>query len=357
MDHRLKASRRWAQRIGCIGVIGAGLGACSSMLGAATSLYLSYELYEKYRELEEQDEVIHLALETIDTQERVMELYKEVQELQEEGLKNHFKEIKTGSWFSRLQDKEKKDLSDLLTLTLSPEDARNNARENLCYMYHNWKDDRKDEGSSVSFGGTGNCVFLTDTLVLTVLHMTDDPYDYLFYRTADTIVSITRPDLFDSFHVKDVVAISPRYDLAVLRVEEHLGNVKPVPIRTAVGESFSYFSISSDHGENKDEKVKYQVKEQPFTLVRKSDIYAMTQEGSLTFPSLEMDTPIRHGYSGSPIFDQNWNLIGLISKGRFGENEIQSKNAIVSDQVYAFLNCLVDQPLCKGWENTAQIQQ
>lgn len=339
MDHKAAKYRR-ASRIASIGQ---GIGCivqaivCAGFLG---SHYLTKKSYEEIIKLK--DEIIDAQEGTIQAKEGTIQAKESRLEIQQTGLKAGYPEI-VAPPEAALKEEERRDIEALLTAELPLEESKKRVRENICRIETSFINIRS-EPSVVGNEVRGTCLFLTPTIVLTAYHVPDAHELSFFYESLS--YTLSHNGHYISAH--QPIAISPRYDLALLRLDEAMPSVKPVPVGIATEDTLgdAFFLYSLQYAKDGHPEYGLSVEEHMLTAQeREQPSYIMTTEGRLDFPSLITKPFFPNGYSGSPVLRSDGKIVGVLSKG----NE-KKDTASISDYVSSFLKCLLDQPQCSGWE-------
>lgn len=166
----------------------------------------------------------------------------------------------------------------------------------------------------------GNCIYLTPSLVLTAYHMlASDDRD--FYSVDEMVKNSQGKE----FLVRETVAISPRYDLALVHTYFDSPGVVAVPISKTAS-----FPLKLELRSCGDDPMHCANITNELHIKGRREILGFNFQGKLMYPSLKVDAGVfKPGLSGSPVFQGN-SLIGLASL------EVEGYD-IVSDHVYDFL--------------------
>lgn len=270
---------------------------------------------ETYEKSIEQKEV------ALQQAEEKVKKYEEDGKKRKEALGNYYPPFR-GTDLLDKQDKE--NLAALLSLTLPLEVANEHIKNNTC----SYKAEILGEGlkGSAEYGG---CVFLTEDLVLTNYHVVHVDYFRDFFPIKSTVTTSDGLEVL----VKELIAISPLYDLALVRLKEPVASVFPTPVGQVQKEvqTFSYVSLYHKTGQEKlslDEGTLNLIEAVPFSLNLK---------GGVDPPSLVMQVSqgreLTYGDSGCPIL-QDGKVVGLFYAHR-------EKRQYVTYAVSAFLSQLI----------------
>lgn len=217
----------------------------------------------------------------------------------------------------QINDSDRKALSALLSLQLPPETAYKNARNNACFFRS------YVEGEPTTYGG---CIFLTEDLVLTTYRTFHVEYNPDFFILKNT-VSISNGT---EYAVKYPVALSPQFDLALLRLEERALSVKEVPIGHSSDKgNFTYFSLQEKS------KHLFSVEEGTLDFVGRMNQMDIHPNG-IYFPPcifMQVPKPLDTGTGGSPVL-QDGRFIGLLGIG-------SGDKTVVTDSTYKFIEEVV----------------
>lgn len=221
----------------------------------------------------------------------------------------------------QINDSDRKSLSALLSLQLPPETAYKNARNNVCFF----RSEIVAEGEPT--GTYGSCIFLTADLVLTTYRTFHVEYNPDFLMLKNTV---SRADGAE-YTVKYPIALSPQYDLTLLRLEERALSVKEMPIgHSSDKDNFTYFSLQEKS------KHLFSVEEGTLDFVGRMNQMNIHPRGIYFPPCLFMQVskPLDAGTNGSPVL-QNEKLIGLLIDIGSGDK------TTVTDSVYKFIEEIV----------------
>jgi hypothetical protein len=291
---------------------------------AAGVIFISGVGYQLISLVKNQQELIESLQEDLDVQKEIIGIKEktitsanEWFELNVKGLKSYFPEFVNAEEIG-LSDLEKKLFEDELAL---PSIDESKIWDNLCvyerYYFH-------DETFIGSFGG--NCIFVAPNIVLTNRHvaLSTDMDD--FYSKVGR-VSVGELEFF----AKEIFAVSPRYDLALVRVDNNYPKFNKIPIGVYDDSKplvlytcgNGDFSCSGEFPLRRD----LTLKERFLELI-------LTQNGTLSFPSLEINEIVEPGYSGSPVFSDG-KLVGLVAQNT-------DDGSFVTDHVYEFITNVVN---------------
>lgn len=220
----------------------------------------------------------------------------------------------------QINDSDRKSLSALLSLQLPPETGYKNAKDNICIF-------RSEFVAEGELTGTyGSCIFLTEDLVLTTYRTFHVEYNPGFLIPKNTVSNTNGTE----YAVKYPVALSPQYDLVLLRLEERMLSVKDVPIGHSSDKgTFTYLSLEEET------KHHFSVKEGTLDFVGRMNQMDIHPSGIYFPPCLFMQVskPIDVG-GGSPVL-QDGRLIGLL-RG-LGQRNIEA----ITDSIYKFIEDVV----------------
>tara|TARA_Y100000310_G_C20688619_1_gene820725 strand:- start:2692 stop:3804 length:1113 start_codon:yes stop_codon:yes gene_type:complete len=253
---------------------------------------------------------------TLQAKDRLIDSLERIIDSKTKGLETLFPEYFSVSEI-RLTPEEQADLTKLLT-EHSSEGEEIDPKSNLC-VYNSVNLYRGEITNRYS----GNCVFLSPTLVLTSLHLESDELESTFYDNEDLVKTNSK----ESYFVEDVLAISPRYDLVLVRIEGSYDGAKVIPLGKVAEETSELKMYSCVNGG--DICSESELQELDLTVQGYKTDLQIVVSGELMFPSVVALPRVDKGYSGSPVFEGDY-LVGLVAMQ--GED-----SSYLSDHVYDFV--------------------
>ena len=251
-----------------------------------------------------------------------------------------------------LTPEEKRDITALLDLPVPADEAKERVKNNLCsYVTASF---HYGHGRDVYKKDYGTCFFIRENLVVSAYHVLNKGYKNIIFHSYTVIKDR------NYIPAADVVAISLRHDLALVRLRESdnfFTNNYPIaqlPIgkATANGGPYSYHALRENlrpseyngsilrYYDEYEGKLEFK-EEQTKTL--------LNREGRLEYHSLLMDGSSQPDDNGAPVLDANGKVIGLLV-GVTNDKEGSNEQTGVTPHLYDFLSCVVNQPQCTGWE-------
>jgi len=300
-----------------------------------TELIEAYEtrLHYKERTIKANERSIHLLEEIITVDQKAIELEREGFNLcqksrsekeqfifsQQEGLEALFPEL--------IIKGDTKDIGQSLSQILSVNESQDSNQDNSCLVQTYFI----EEGNAF-LTSVGNCVFLDSNLALTNYHVVDGGHESVLYDfNLRSVIDTKGRD----YNFK-VLALSPRYDLALLEIL-HDGNKDIEPLKIGeINEEETLVNVFIDPNLNEDSWVN----ERSFsTFYETGDSIGLSQNGNLIFQSIRAEGDINLGDSGSPVY-QGGSLVGLI----WTKNE---GNIGITHHIRPFLSAVIEESTLK----------
>jgi len=208
---------------------------------------------------------------------------------------------------------------------------RNNVCGYITYMFDkkSLKEKRLEERAA------GTCVFVGENLVLTNSHVAKFHSKTYMEDSYTTKIRMVETQQGKTIRVKDIIAASPRHDLALLRTEEPNPDYQTVAIANpehSKGDDLNYIAYSYDFDTGE-----WTLKEENTKYIENSHDLSIRANGSLLFPGMTLLGESKKGYSGSPII-KDGKIVGLLAQTNEEENDIHA-----TDEVYTFLETAIAQ--------------
>lgn len=228
--------------------------------------------------------------------------------------------------YQHINDLTSKEISSIKSQLES--DRSENIEANICNLV-GVNFDTETEYVDITYRGSG--IYLTPNLVLTANHIIDTGPK--FFNNMIRVV----PAKGDLDLLLEVIATSPRYDLALVRTETSYDNLGTLSIKpgTTRDENFNFYTCEGvNHCSTRMKSL---------TSNGEREFLDFNYQGELIFPALSFQEFTGLGTSGSPVF-QNGNLMGLIVQS------VDDSDTIVSNHVYDFLSDVIESSQIEGDE-------